>query len=145
MDNILLEMTVHLFSEDIVIFKIEVGVHEKFNRLYVCLCVRKVYWGKTADWIWMPFGVVSGVGRGIGVLDGGHVPQGEGKVSGGGFAPLVWMAYFNGNVFDSCVESWQYFRTDNNIVDFKRLYIGFSTSEDVVSLKIEVGFTRNFQ
>jgi len=24
-----------------------------------------------ADWIWMPFGVVSGVGRGMGVLDGG--------------------------------------------------------------------------
>jgi len=26
--------------------------------------------GNTADWIWMPFGVVSGVGRGMGVLDG---------------------------------------------------------------------------
>jgi len=26
--------------------------------------------GKTADWIWMPFGVVSGVGRGMGVFDG---------------------------------------------------------------------------
>jgi len=28
----------------------------------------------------MPFGVVSGVGSGIGVLDGVHVPQGEGEV-----------------------------------------------------------------
>ena len=27
--------------------------------------------GKTAEWIWMPFGVVSGVGRGVGVLDAG--------------------------------------------------------------------------
>jgi len=30
----------------------------------VGLSVRKVYCGETADWIWMPFGVVSGVGRG---------------------------------------------------------------------------------
>jgi len=44
----------------------------------VCVCVksvgqsvRKVYCGKTADWIWMPFAVVSGVSRGMGVLDGG--------------------------------------------------------------------------
>ena len=32
----------------------------------------------------MPFGVVSGVGSGTGVLDGVHVPQGEGKVFWGG-------------------------------------------------------------
>jgi len=40
--------------------------------LCVCLCVsvRKVYCGKTTDWIRMPFGMVSGVGRGMGVLDG---------------------------------------------------------------------------
>jgi len=47
-----------------------------------CVCVRKVYCGKTADWIRMPFGVVSGVGRGMGVLDGGPCAQGEGGVSG---------------------------------------------------------------
>jgi len=34
------------------------------------LPVWKVYYGKTADWIRMSFGVVSGVGWGIGVLDG---------------------------------------------------------------------------
>jgi len=41
--------------------------------VYVCLClsVRKVYCGQTADWIRMPFGMMSGVGRGMGVLDGG--------------------------------------------------------------------------
>ena len=30
-----------------------------------------MYCGKTAEWIWMPFGVMSGVGRGMGALDGG--------------------------------------------------------------------------
>jgi len=30
----------------------------------VCLYVRKVYCGKTADWIQMPFGMMSGVGKG---------------------------------------------------------------------------------
>jgi len=29
----------------------------------------KVYCGKTAEWIRMPFGLLSGVGRGMGVLD----------------------------------------------------------------------------
>jgi len=42
------------------------------------VCVRKVYCGKTADCIRMPFEVVSGLGPGINVLDGVHVPQGEG-------------------------------------------------------------------
>ena len=35
----------------------------------VCLSVWKVYFGKTADWIRMQFGMVSGVIRGMGVLD----------------------------------------------------------------------------
>ena len=30
----------------------------------------QVYCGRTAQWIRMPFGVVNGVGRGMGVLDG---------------------------------------------------------------------------
>ena len=45
----------------------------------VCVCVsrsvslpvRKVYCGKMADWIRMPLGMVSGVGRGTDVLDVG--------------------------------------------------------------------------
>jgi len=37
----------------------------------VCLSVRKVYCGKTVEWIQMPFRMVSAVGRGMGVLDGG--------------------------------------------------------------------------
>ena len=36
-----------------------------------------VTYGKMADWTWMPFGVVSGVGRGMGVLDRGPHPPGE--------------------------------------------------------------------
>jgi len=39
--------------------------------LSVGLSVCKVYCGKMADWIRIPFGVVSGIGRGMGVLDGG--------------------------------------------------------------------------
>jgi len=34
----------------------------------VGLCVRKVYCGKTAEWIRMPFGAVTGVGRGMAAL-----------------------------------------------------------------------------
>ena len=34
----------------------------------VSVCVRKVYCGKTVEWIQMPFGVVSGVGQGMGEL-----------------------------------------------------------------------------
>jgi len=37
---------------------------------------------KVADWIWMPFEVVSGDDPGIGVLDGVHMPQEEGEVLG---------------------------------------------------------------
>jgi len=42
----------------------------RLAHLCVCLSVRKVYCGKTADWIQMLFGVVSRVGLGTGVLDG---------------------------------------------------------------------------
>jgi len=35
----------------------------------LCVC-GKVYCGKTAEWIRMPFGMVSGVSRMMGVLDG---------------------------------------------------------------------------
>jgi len=41
-----------------------------------CTCV------KVCEAIKLPFSVVSGMGLGIGVLDGVHVPQGEGEVLG---------------------------------------------------------------
>ena len=80
--------------------------------------VQKTYCGTTADWIWMPFRMVSGVGWGLGVLDGIHVPQGEGPRAVWGLAaPLVSMAYlFNNNVFDSCVKNQQYFRMMESVV-----------------------------
>jgi len=46
------------------------------------LSVRKVNCGKTAEWIRMPFWVVSGVGREIGVLDGSGDRRREGAVWG---------------------------------------------------------------
>jgi len=48
----------------------------------VCVCVCKVYCGKMADWIRMPFGVVRGVGRRMGVLDFGGDRRREGAVLG---------------------------------------------------------------
>jgi len=40
--------------------------------LSVCRSVcPQVYCGKMAEWIWMLFDVMSGVSRGMGVLDGG--------------------------------------------------------------------------
>ena len=41
-----------------------------------------MYFGKTADSIWMPFGVVSGVGQRIGVLDGMEIIEGKGQFWG---------------------------------------------------------------
>ena len=45
--------------------------------LSVGLCVWKVYCGKTVDLIRMPFGVVSGVGRKMGALDGVVIVEGK--------------------------------------------------------------------
>ena len=45
--------------------------------------VVNVYCGKTADWIRMPFGVVSGIGLDMDVLDfGGDRPRGRGSLGG---------------------------------------------------------------
>jgi len=43
----------------------------------VCL-----YFGKTVNWIRMLFGVVSGVSRGMGVLDGVVIVEREGQILG---------------------------------------------------------------
>jgi len=48
----------------------------------LCVCIRKVYCGKTADWIRMPFGMGSGFGRGMGELDWAGDRRGEGAVLG---------------------------------------------------------------
>ena len=55
------------------------------SHLSVCLSVCQLvcptgYCDKTTNWVWMPFGVVSGVGRGMGVLDGGwRLLKGKGQ------------------------------------------------------------------
>ena len=41
--------------------------------------------GKTADW--MPFGMVSGVGHGVGVSDGVRIARG--MIGFGGFLPIL--------------------------------------------------------
>jgi len=50
--------------------------------VFVGLSIWKVYCGKTADWIRMPFGMVSGVRRGMAVLYGVVIVEGEGAVLG---------------------------------------------------------------
>ena len=52
------------------------------NHLSVGLSVRRVYCGKMADWIWKPFGVVNGIDREMGVLDGVGIVEEEGTVLG---------------------------------------------------------------
>jgi len=58
----------------------------RLAHLSVCVCVcrsvQKVYCGKTANWIRMPFGMVSGVGGEMSVLDGGGYRRREGVVLG---------------------------------------------------------------
>ena len=58
---------------------------------------------KVCEAIELLFGVVSGVGPSIGVLDGVHIPQKEGEVLGvlgGGFLSIALNV--RQNVFDSC-------------------------------------------
>jgi len=58
--------------------------------LSVGLSVRKVYCGRKADWIRMPLGMVSGIGRGTGVLDGGcDCRRGRGSFGGELGPPIV--------------------------------------------------------
>jgi len=49
---------------------VRVSVSQSVGRL-VCQSVQKVHCSKVAEWIQMSLGMVSGVGRGMGILDGG--------------------------------------------------------------------------
>jgi len=72
----------------------------------VCLSVQ-VNCGKTADWIWMPFGVVSGVGWGMGVFDGGWRLW-KGKGSFGGKCGTSHCNYWGlCGIVILCREGWQ--------------------------------------
>jgi len=55
----------------------------------MCVSVRKVYCCRTAEWIWMLFGMVSAVGQGMGVLDGG----GDCRRGRGSFWSEFWASH----------------------------------------------------
>jgi len=52
------------------------------RNIRLSVCRSAVYCGKMADWIQMPFGMVSGVGRRMGVLDGVVIVEGKGSFWG---------------------------------------------------------------
>jgi len=54
----------HCYFADLFIISASLSVTEHLPGPSVRLSVRKVYYGKTADWIRMLFGVESGVSRG---------------------------------------------------------------------------------
>ena len=65
----------------------------------LCGCV------KMHEPIEMQFGVVRGVSRGMGVLVGANVPQGEEEVLGFFDSICLNGIFLNKNVLDSCVKS----------------------------------------
>jgi len=79
---------------------------------HLSVCDRKVYCGKTADWIRMPFGMVRGVGLGMGVLDfGGDRRRGMGSFGGKfgvfhcnqwGLCDALFPNYFEDLLYCSC-------------------------------------------
>jgi len=99
-----------------------------------CLSVQKMYCGKTADSSQMPFGVVSGVGRGMGVLDGD--PRAPRRRRGFGFFlfALVWTVYF---LKQKCIPlvCGQYFHMENMSFETYAYWL----SKNILSFKIEVG------
>ena len=70
-----------------IVCSVDMDATARYRKICRSVCVRlcvcqKVYCGKTAEWIRMPFGMVSGVSRMMGVLDGVVIVEGEGAVLG---------------------------------------------------------------
>jgi len=62
---------------------------------HLLVCLQKVYCGKMADWIRVPFGMVSLVSQGIGVLDGaGDRRRGRGSFGVNLGRPIVTSGAF---------------------------------------------------
>ena len=91
----------------------------------VCLSVWKVYCGKMADWIRIPLGMVTGVDRGMGVLDrDGDRRRGRGSFGGefgASHCNQLWLRcivvrercalpkwLLGGLVWHSCSVTWHY-------------------------------------
>ena len=83
---------------------------------------------KVREAIELPFGVVSGVARCTGVLDDdpGHRARG---MRGFGVVLVQWFEWIfvvrrqKRSIFDSCVNSLQYLRTDN--ISTESLFFGY--------------------
>jgi len=108
--------------------------------LSVCLSVRWVICEKMADWIGMLFGVVSGVGWGMDVLD--ESPRASRwRVASWGFRPhcFEWRI-LNRSVFYSCVKNWQYFRTDSVSLELTFHWL----SKDTFKFQVDVGVYEKF-
>jgi len=96
----------------------------------------------------LSFGVVSGVGPGIHVLDGGPRASrgrgcfwhGFGHFSASGHALVSIGVMTLRNTFDSCVKSWQYFRTHGILLNS----VLYSLSSYIVRFKIQVGVDAKF-
>jgi len=76
--------------------------------LLVSLTVQKVYCGKTADWIRMPFRAESGFGRGMRVLDGVVIVKGKGQFGVNIGSPIG----YNGDLDADLCESDALFPND---------------------------------
>jgi len=54
---------------------------------------------------------------------------------------FVWYNCFNRNTFNSCVKSWEYFRSDNISLETSLSWL----YDDIVRFKMEMGLRRNVQ
>jgi len=62
-----------------------------------------------ADWIRMPFGVVNGVGRGMGVLDGVVIVEGEEAVLGVNLVYILLTRYSQMTLGRTCYYYYYYY------------------------------------
>jgi len=77
----------------------------RLDHLCICVPTALVYCGKTAEWIRMPFEVVNGVDRRMGVLNGdGDRRRGRGSFGGEFGRPIVTNGAFATRLFSNYSE-----------------------------------------
>jgi len=123
-------------GEDIAIISASLPIKAEQSALVIdlspvlCLSAHR-YCGKMAHWIRMPFGVVSGVGLGICVLDfGGDCRSGRGSLGVNLWRPIVTNGDFVATI-DSFVKSGQYFPTQNVSLNSVQYWLSY----DIVRFK----------